>query len=69
MTDHEIHAEAKRRVQRSTPSLTDEQFETWLALALSRGASIVLTLDGALAAYPLPKAFLDLVTRQQSISP
>lgn len=51
MTDLELHAEAKRRVQRTTPSLTDEQWNAWLADALKHGATIVLTLDGARAAY------------------
>lgn len=53
MTELELHAEAKRRVQRSMPSLTDEQWNAWLTDALKRGARIVLTLDGALAAYDL----------------
>jgi hypothetical protein len=52
VTDHDIHAEAKRRVQRSTPSLTDAQWEQWLSDSLRNGATIALTLDGALAAYP-----------------
>ena len=56
MTDAEIHAEAKRRVQRWTPSITDEQWNTWLADALSRGATIVLQLDGCRATYPIKDA-------------
>ncbi len=51
MTDHELHVEAKRRTQKANPSLTDEQWSTWLAVALSRGASIVLQLDGCRAEY------------------
>lgn len=54
--DAALHAEAKRRAQRSMPSLTDEQFSAWLALALSRGATIVLTPDGAYAAYEIENA-------------
>ena len=50
--DVALHAEAKRRVQRSTPSLSDEQWNAWLTQALRAGARIVLTLDGCLAAYP-----------------
>jgi hypothetical protein len=53
VTDAEIHAEAKRRVQRWTPSITDDQWNRWLADALGRGATIVLQLDGCRAAYPL----------------
>ena len=52
MTDAELHAEAKRRAQRAMPSLTDGQWNQWLANALRNGASIVLIPDGALAAYP-----------------
>lgn len=51
MTDHELHAEAKRRTQHTTPSLTDEQWNAWLADALKHGATIVLQLDGCRAAY------------------
>lgn len=56
MNDLELHAEAKQRAQRATPSLTDAQWNAWLALALSRGATIVLTLDGAYAAYEIENA-------------
>lgn len=52
MTDTELHAEAKRRVQRSMPSLTDEQWSAWLASSLRAGATIALTLDGCVACYP-----------------
>lgn len=54
--DAELLAEAKRRAQKAMPSLTDAQWQAWLARALSSGASIVLTLDGAYAAYPLAVA-------------
>ena len=69
MTDDELHSEAKRRTQKANPQLTDEQWNAWLASSLRAGASIVLQLDGCRAAYPLPNAFPDLVTRQQSPSP
>ena len=52
VTDLELHAEAKRRVQRSTPSLTDEQWNAWLTDALRNGASIVLQLDGCRSCIP-----------------
>ncbi len=52
MTDLELHAEAKRRVQRSMPSLSDAQWERWLASSLRAGAAIALTLDGCVACYP-----------------
>ena len=50
MTDA-IHAEARKRVMRSNPTITAEAFDAWLAVALSRGATIVLQLDGARAEY------------------
>ncbi|HET7540689.1 MAG TPA: hypothetical protein VFK05_12480 [Polyangiaceae bacterium] len=56
MTEAELHAEAKRRTQQANPQLSDEQWNAWLALALSRGANIVLQLDGCRAAYPIPDA-------------
>jgi len=52
MTDQEIHVEGKRRVQRSNPSISDQQWAAWLTNSLSAGATIVLTLDGCLAAHP-----------------
>lgn len=52
MTELELQAEAKRRVLRANPSLTPESFDAWLTDSLRNGATIVLTPDGALAAYP-----------------
>lgn len=49
----DILAEGRRRLRASAPSVTDEQFAAWAALARSRGATFELTLDGVVARYEL----------------
>jgi hypothetical protein len=45
----ELIAEARRRA----PSLTDEQFSSWLAYVEANSGQLVLTFDGSLfAEYP-----------------
>jgi hypothetical protein len=50
-TSVESQAEARPRFLRSKPTTTSEGFDAWLEGALSRGASIVLQLDGCRAEY------------------
>jgi hypothetical protein len=47
-------AEAKRRVQKTTPTLSNEQWEAWLAFVAAHDGQIVLQLDGARAEYSAP---------------
>ena len=54
--DCALHAEAKRRVQRTTPSLTDEQWASWLAEVAARGGRVTLTLDAAVALYDIERS-------------
>ena len=56
MPDFDLIAEAKHRTQKANPSLTDEQWATWLAAVAVRGGRVVLTLDGCLATYEIKDA-------------
>jgi len=56
VTEAELHAEARRRFLRANPTITPEAFDTWLAFALSRGATVILQLDGCRASYPAESA-------------
>ncbi len=46
MTEADLIAEAKRRLQRTAPSLTEEQVTAWLAYVERHGGQLVLTFDG-----------------------
>jgi len=46
----DLTAEAKRRLQRATPSITEAQISTWLAYVEAHGGQLVLTFDGAVYA-------------------
>ncbi len=52
MTEPALYDEARRRFLRANPTVTADTFDTWLALALGLGASIVMQLDGCRAEYP-----------------
>ena len=52
MADHGLHAEARRRFQRSNPNMPIEVFDRWLDASVRAGCSIVLTLDGSMAVHP-----------------
>ena len=42
---------ARERLQRSSPTLSDEQFAAWLARVRASGARLELTPDGVRASY------------------
>ena len=49
----ELIAEARRRLQKSAPCLTEDQIATWLAFVGAHGGHLVLTFDGSVfAEYP-----------------
>jgi hypothetical protein len=51
-----LHAEAKRRFQKSNAAWTDERWAAWLEDVLAHCGRIVLELDGhARAEYPRTK--------------
>jgi hypothetical protein len=49
--DPALVAEAKARVQRANPSLTDAQWSAWIASVTARGGRLELTIDGCVALY------------------
>lgn len=52
-TDSALVAEAKRRIQKASPIITDAQITLWLAYVAAHGGRLVLTFDGSVyAEYP-----------------
>ncbi|HEX3851932.1 MAG TPA: hypothetical protein VHW01_13260 [Polyangiaceae bacterium] len=45
--DTNLHAEARRLVQKANPALTDEEVADWLASVDAHCGRLVLTFDGS----------------------